>query len=159
MLLGVVLVVLGGVLAAILGGAGSIIGIGRAAQAGAALLSEEPEKFGGQGLVLTALAGTQGIYGFLIGIMVLQKIGLLTGNIKNVGPGADWQLFFACLSAGLLFLFSAMKQGTICAAGIQVLAKKPSEVGKSIILAALVETYAVLGLLIGVLLINGIPVG
>ncbi len=158
MLMGIVLVVLGAVLAVLLGGSGSIIGIQRAAQAGAALLSEEPEKFGGQGLVLSALPGTQGIYGFLVGIMVLQKIGLLTGAIKEVSNGADWQLFFACVSAGLLFLFSAIKQGTICAAGVQVLAKKPSEVGKSIILAALVETYAVLGLLISVLLINGIPV-
>jgi len=154
----IVLVILGGTLAVVLGGTGSVIGVGIAGRAASAVITEEPEKFG-KALVLTALSGTQGIYGFLVGIMVFQKIGILTGDLQTLSPGVGWQLGFACLAAAIVCFFSAIHQGKVCAAGMQVLAKRPSEVGKSIILAAMVETYAVLGLLVSVLLINGIKIG
>jgi V/A-type H+-transporting ATPase subunit K len=156
--LGIVLVIFGGALAVALGGAGSAIGVGKAGKAAAAIISEEPEKFG-KALVLEALPGTQGIYGFLVGILVFQKIGLLTGSIQPISVEIGWQLFFACLPTAILCLISAIHQGGVCVSGIQVLAKKPTEVGKAIILAAMVETYAVLGLLVSVLLINGIKIG
>jgi len=156
--LGIALVILGGAVAVALGGAGSAIGMGKAGRAAGAIISEEPEKFG-KALVLTALPGTQGIYGFLVGILVFQKVGLLTGNIQPISEAIGWQLFFACLPAAIVCLISAIHQGAVCVSGMQVLAKKPTEVGKAIILAAMVETYAVLGLLVSVLLINGINIG
>ncbi len=152
----VALVILGGALAVALGGIGSIVGVSKAGKAASALISEEPEKFG-KALVLEALPGTQGIYGFLVGILVFQKIGILTGKIQPFSLDVAWQFFFACLPAALTCLFSAIHQGKVAVSGIQVLARKSEEVGKAIILAAMVETYAVLGLLVSVLLINGIP--
>ena len=153
----IALVIFGGAISAILGGIGSIIGVSKAGKAASALISEEPEKFG-KVLILEALPGTQGIYGFLVAILTFQKIGLLTGNVKEISMGIAWQLFFACLAAAFCCLFSGILQGKVCVAGVQVLAKKPEEAGKAVILAAMVETYAVLGLLVSVLLINGIKI-
>jgi V/A-type H+-transporting ATPase subunit K len=123
---------------------------------GAGLVSEEPEKFG-RVLLLQALPGTQGIYGFLTAIMVLQKAGLLGGaEVKTLPLEAGIALFAASLAIALVGFFSAIYQGAVAAQGIQILARKPQEVGKAIIMAAMVETYAVLGLLISILSITSI---
>ncbi len=154
---GIILALLGGALAVILGGIGSILGIGMAGRGASAVISEEPEKFG-KALVLEALPGTQGIYGFLVAILTAQKIGLLTGNPKMIPLEIGWQIFLACLPCALLCLLSAFFQGKVVVAGLQALAKKEETGGKAIILAAMVETYAVLGLLVSVLILNGIAV-
>ena len=73
------LAVLGAALAVGLGGIGSAKGVGIAGEAAAGLIAEDPDKFG-QTLILQALPGTQGIYGFLVGIMVMLNCGFLGGN-------------------------------------------------------------------------------
>lgn len=158
MTLGIALAILGAALSAGLAGTGSSLGVGVAGQAAAGVISEEPEKFG-KTLLLQALPGTQGIYGFLGAIMALQKIGLLTGQIVELPTILGWQILFACLPVGLVGLTSGLYQGKVSAAGMGVTAKQPKAVGKAIILAAMVETYAVLGLLTTILLLNGIKVG
>jgi len=155
--IGIVLAVLGGILAVVFGGVGSIIGVGKAGKAACGVITEEPEKFG-KALVVQALPGTQGIYGFLVGIITFQKLGVLTGEIISVPVEIGWYFFFVCLAVALTCLVSGAYQGEVCASGMQVLAKKPSEIAKSIILAAMVETYAVLGLLVSILLINGVRI-
>ena len=60
-------------LAVILPGIGSAKGVGIVGEAVAGLTTEEPEKFG-KGLILQLLPGTQGLYGFVIGLMVLPKL-------------------------------------------------------------------------------------
>lgn len=157
MTLGLALAIFGAALAVGLAGIGSALGVGIAGQTGAGLLSEEPEKFG-KILLLQALPGTQGIYGFLGAIMVLQKVGLLGGEIPELSVALGWQIFFACLPIALAGLLSGILQGKVSAAGMNVVAKQPGESGKAIILSAMVETYAVLGLLATILLINGIKV-
>ena len=152
---GMTLAILGGVLSVVLGGFGSIIAVGRAGKAASAVITEEPEKFG-KALILEALPGTQGIYGFLVGIMLFQKVGILGGTPEELTIELGWYFFFVCLAAALTGFLSAIFQGKVCNSGMQVLAKKPAEVTKAIILAAMVETYAVLGLLISILLINGV---
>jgi len=158
MSLGIALAILGAALSAGLAGTGSSLGVGVAGQAAAGVISEEPEKFG-KTLLLQALPGTQGIYGFLGAIMALQKIGLLGGQIVELPTILGWQILFACLPVGLVGLTSGLYQGKVSAAGMGVVAKQPKAVGKAIILAAMVETYAVLGLLTTILLLNGIKVG
>lgn len=154
---GLALAILGAVLAAALAGTGSALGVSMAGQVGAGLISEEPEKFG-RVLLLQALPGTQGIYGFLGAIMALQKVGLLGGDLPTVSLAVGWQVFFACLPIAIIGLTSGILQGKVSAAGMGVVAKKPGESGKAIILSAMVETYAVLGLLTTILLINGIRI-
>ncbi len=158
MTIGLALAILGAALAVALAGIGSILGVSIAGQMGSGIISEDPEKFG-KVLLLQALPGTQGIYGFLGAIMALQKIGLLGGEIANITPQVGWQILFACLPIALAGLASGLFQGKVSAAGMGVVAKKPGESGKAIILSAMVETYAVLGLLATILLLNGIQLG
>ncbi len=156
--IGIALAIFGAALAAGLAGLGSSIGVGIAGQAAAGVISEEPEKFG-KALLLEALPGTQGIYGFLAAIMALQKVGLLGGEIPEISMEIGLQILFACLPIAIAGLSSGWFQGKVSAAGMGVTAKQPKASGKAIILAAMVETYAVLGLLTTILLLNGIKVG
>ena len=153
--MGLAFAIAGAILAVSLAGIGSILGTGTAGRAAAGLVSEDPDKFG-KVLLLQALPGTQGIYGFLGAIMAMQKIGLLGGEVLSLSVAAGWQIFFACLPIALTGLLSGLYQGRVSAAGVGIVAKKPGESGKGIIFAAVVETYAVLGLLATILLLNGI---
>lgn len=155
--MGIALAIIGAALAVGLAGTGSAIGMGIAGQAGSGVLSEDPEKFG-KVLLLDALPGTQGIYGFLGAVMALQAIGLLGGEVTEISTAVGLQILFACLPIAITGFSSGMFQGKVSAAGMGVLAKKPEEMGKAIILSAMVETYAVLGLLATILLLNGIKV-
>ena len=157
MSLGIVLAIAGVALAAGLAGIGSSIGVGIAGQAAAGVVSEEPEKFG-KTLLLEALPGTQGIYGFLAAIMALQKVGLLGGNIPAVSNEIGLQIALACLPVAVSCLVSGWLQGKVSVAGMGIVAKQPKASGKAIIFSAMVETYAVLGLLTTILLLNGIKV-
>lgn len=149
---GLALALAGGAVAVILGGIGSSVGVGLAGQAGAGVTTEQPEKFG-KVLILEALPGTQGIYGFLIGFLVLLFTGVLTGDPKAVTMAQGWQLFFACMPCGFACLFSGINQGKVSSAGMNMIAKDASQMGKAMVLSAMVETYAVLGFLVSALLV------
>ncbi|MFA7533758.1 MAG: V-type ATP synthase subunit K, partial [Tissierellaceae bacterium] len=60
---------LGIAVAVFLSGIGSAKGVGLVGEAASGLMIEEPEKFG-KSLVLQLLPGTQGLYGFVIGLML-----------------------------------------------------------------------------------------
>ena len=152
---GLVIALIGGAIAVFMAGTGSSIGIGYAGQAANGLLSEEPEKFGTM-LMLVALPGTQGIYGFLTGFLVIQKVGLMGGALVSISVLQGWQILGACLPIAISGLFSGIYQGKVCAAGVGVAAKQPGDVMKAVIYAALVETYAVLALVITIFLLNGV---
>lgn len=152
--LGLAIAISGGALAAILAGIGSAIGIGYTAQAANGVLSEDPEKFG-QLLILVALPGTQGFYGFLGAFLLMTKIGLLGGTVPAISLWQGLQLFFACLPIALAGLVSAIWQGKVCTAGIEMVAKKPQESAKAVIFGILVEIYAVLGLIVTILSLMG----
>ncbi len=145
--LGVTMAVLGAGLAVIMAGIGSIIGIGYPGRAAAGVLSEDPSKFGSL-FLLVVLPGTQGFYGFVAAFLII-------GNIANVTTSAQGlQLLFAALPIAFTGLFSGIHQGKVCAAGVNLVAKRPKELMKGVIFAAIVETYAVLGLLITFFLNN-----
>ncbi|MDI6848354.1 MAG: V-type ATP synthase subunit K [Candidatus Saccharicenans sp.] len=155
MTLGLTLAILGGALAVFLAGIGSAIGVGLAGQAASGVMSEDPSKFGSM-LLLSALPGTQGIYGFLSGFLVILKLGLIGGTALAPTVQQGLQIMFACFPVAFAGLVSGIHQGKVCAAGIYMVAKQPKEMTKPMVLAALVETYAVLGLLATVLILNGI---
>ena len=149
---GLALALAGAAVSVGLGGIGSSIGVGLAGQSGAGVATEQPEKFG-KLLVLEAMPGTQGIYGFLIGFLILLFTGILTGDPKAVTNAQGWQLFFACWPCGLACLFSGIHQGKVSAAGMNMVAKDDTQMGKAMVLSAMVETYAVLGFLVSALLV------
>lgn len=152
---GLVFGILGAAVAAFLAGCGSSIGVGLAGQASGGVMSEDPEKFGNL-LLLVALPGTQGVYGFLAAFLVIVKMGLLAGKIPPVTLHQGLAIFGACLPIAIAGFISGIHQGKVCAAGVMMVAKQPKDFMKPLIMAALVETYAVLGLLITILLLNGI---
>ncbi|MGI6249432.1 MAG: V-type ATP synthase subunit K [Acutalibacteraceae bacterium] len=153
--LGTALAVLGAALAALMGGIGSAKGVSLAGQAGAGVVAEDPGKFG-KVLILQALPGTQGIYGFLTAALLLAQIKIIGTGFEPVPLIQGAMYFFACLPVGVVGWISAILQGKAAVAGINLVAKRPDQSGKAITFAAMVETYAVLALLISVLSIFSI---
>ena len=155
--IGVILAISGAALAIIFGGIGSSLGVGMVGKAGAGLVAEDAKYFG-QSLLLQALPGSQAIYGFLAAILILQGIGLIGGNVKDVSFYQGLALLFASLPVSLTCLISAIFQGKVAASALSIVAKDPARGGQGIILASLVETFAILGLLISILMITGIKI-
>jgi len=141
--------VIGSIACVMLGGIGSARGIRIAGAQGAGVLSEKPELFG-KLLVLMALPGTQGFYGFIVGFMMWQGIGLTAGKIACT-PLCGWALMFVGICAGMVMWWSGVRQGEASAAAISLTGKHPEEGGRAILLPALVETYAVVALLAAIL--------
>jgi len=140
---------LGIALAVFLSGMGSALGVGSTGQAAAALLKEQPEKFV-NALILQLLPGTQGLYGFAIGMMIFIKIKPEMALQHGV------TLFLASLPVAIVGFFSAKHQGRVATAGMQILAKRPEENTKGIILAVMVETYAILAFVVSLMMVNGV---
>jgi len=149
--LGQILAIAGVALSVGLAGIGSAIGVGIAGESAAGVVSEDPDKFV-QTLILQALPGTQGIYGLLIGFLILLRTDFLAG-MADVSPEAGLMLLFGALPIGIVGLFSAIAQGKASAASIGIIAKRPEEQAKAIIFPAMVETYAVLALLASFLVV------
>ena len=144
------LAILGAALATILSGVGSAKGVGIVGEAASAMLIEDPSKFG-KSMVLQALPGSQGIYGFVTALMIVIKIGLFSGNVAELTIAEGMYLLAASLPIAIVGYFSAIKQGRVAAAGIALITKRPGELGKAITSAALVETYAIFALLVSLL--------
>jgi V/A-type H+-transporting ATPase subunit K len=146
---GFVMGALGVALAVGMSGIGSSKGVGIVGQSAAGLLSEQPEKFG-KALVLELLPGTQGLYGFVIGLLIFFQLSADTTLAQGL------YLLFASLPIAITGLWSGISQGKAAAAGIQILAKNPEHTTKGMVLAAMVETYALLGFVVSFLLVNGV---
>ena len=153
--LGIVYALLGAALAVFLAGAGSAIGVGIAGQAASGVVSEDPSKFA-KVLVIQLLPGTQGIYGLLVGFITLSKIGLLGGGVLDLTPQQGLLVLAACLPVGIVGLISGKAQGQTAAAAIGIVAKKPEQFGKAMLFPAMVETYAILALLVSILAVSAL---
>lgn len=152
--MGIVFALLGAALASLLAGIGSAIGVGKAGQAAAGVVTEDPSKFS-KVLIMQLLPGTQGIYGLLIAFITLSQIGIL-GTPVEISTAKGLLYFASCLPIAFVGLWSAISQGKAAAAGIMMVAKKPDQMSKGMIFAAMVETYAILALLVSFLAIFGI---
>lgn len=141
---GLATAVLGIAIAVLFSGIGSAMGLSIVGRAASGLVSEEPEKFG-KALILQLLPGTQGLYGFIIGLLVLFS---LDGNVTFA---KGLYLLFACLPVGFVGLGSAIAQGKTAAAAIGILAKNEAHNIKGIIYTVMVETYALLAFIISLL--------
>lgn len=155
--LGIVYALLGAAIAVLFAGAGSAIGVGIAGQAAAGVVTEDPSKFA-KVLIMQLLPGTQGIYGLLVGFITLSKIGLLGGGAADISVTTGLLILAACFPIGFVGLISAKYQGKTSAAAIGIIAKKPDQFGKAMLFPAMVETYAILALLISILSITAISV-
>ncbi len=152
--LGMAFAILGAALAASLAGWGSAKGVGIAGQAAAGVVSEEPGLFA-KVLILQLLPGTQGIYGLLVAFITLSRVGVLGGTpVDNTATGLMY--LAACLPMAFVGLGSGIHQGKTSAASIGIVAKREDQFGKAMLFPAMVETYAILALLISILAITNI---
>ena len=130
---GLALALLGAGLAAVLSGIGSAKGTGLAGEAGTGLLCEDPSKFG-KVMILQVIPGTQGLYGLVVWFFAIFRMGLLSGTLPQL----------------------TIAQGRVAAGSINILAKKPDDWSKGMVLCITVEFYAILSLLASMLMIINI---
>ena len=135
--------------------AGSAKGCGLAGEAGTGLLSEDPSYFG-KVLILQVIPGTQGLYGLVVWFFAVFRMGLLDGTAFDMTVQEGLRYFVACLPMALGGLFSAIAQGRVAAGSINLLAKKPDDWSKGMVLCITVEFYAILSLLASMLMIINI---
>ena len=148
---GMVLALLGASVAVILSGIGSSKGVGMTSEAAAGVVTEDPSKFG-KLLVLQLLPGTQGLYGLIVGVMVLSGIGILGGTpVTDTATGFAY--FVSCLPIGIGGYYSAAYQAKVAVSGCNLVAKKPQESSKAIVSASLVELYALLAFIVSFLMV------
>lgn len=149
--LGSLWVFMGAVFVIALGGLGSSIGIRISGSQAAGVLSEKPELFGKM-FVMMALPGTQGFYSFVCGIMLVVLSGVLDkGTVLSNAKGLA--LMTVGIGVGLVQWLSAVLQGQASAAAESLTGRQPGSSGQAILIPALVETYAVIALVSGILLI------
>lgn len=152
--LGMVLGLLGAVCAALFAGIGSAYGVGLAGRAAAGAVTDNPDLFS-KVLILQLLPGTQGIYGLLVAFVTLTRIGILGGS-GDLTIAQGLMYLVACLPIAVVGLISAIYQGRTSVASIQVVIKKPDQFGKAMLFPSMVETYAILALLISFLAVANI---
>ena len=148
---GKALALFGAALAAMIACIGSAKGTGMTGEAGAGLISEDPSK-SGKVLILQVIPGTQGLYGFVIFFLAFLKI--------SAAPAIDltsgMQIIAACLPIAIGGLLSAVCQGKVAAASINILAKKPDDWSKGMIMCIVVEFYAILCMLASFLMLTNV---
>ena len=158
MSMGFAFAIIGAALAAGLAGSGSAWGVGVAGQAAAGLVAENQSQFA-KCLIFQLLPGTQGIYGLLVAFITLSKIGLLSGApALDLSFGTGLAILGACLPIAIAGLISGGHQGKTSAASIGLIAKSPEQFGRAMLFPAMVETYAILSLLVSILSISNISV-
>ncbi len=117
------LAILGAACAVTLAGFGSAKGVGMVGAAASGVISEDSSKFS-QTLILQALPATQGVYGLLIGFLIVMKTGLLNGAMATISTTAGLQFLCAGLIMGGAGWMSAIHQARVCVGGINCIAKK-----------------------------------
>ena len=127
-------------------GIGSCLGLYKTSTAAAGVLGEDPKKFG-KVMVLVLLPATQGIYGFIIGIIASSAVTQIT----TIAQG--FLMVGAVLPMAISGLFSALYQGKAAANCIYAVGKQESLSGKLIVYPGMIEFYAILGLIISIMLV------
>ena len=150
---------LGAALAVLIAGIGSAIGVGRSGQAASALLSKQPDKFS-NAMILQLMPATQGLYGFVVGFMVLVRLGAL-GTMTPIDAATGWIMFAYCLPIALVGLGSAIMQGNVVIGCIGLIGKQDKQFGHAMVMIVLVEIFAIFAFIIsflGVMLLKINPV-
>ncbi len=155
MTIGQILALVGAAMAVILAGMGSSRGVGHSGQVAAGVSTENPE-VNSKLLVLQLLPATQGIYGFLVAVIVLINTNVLGGVMKAVTLEQGLAILAGCLPIAIVGYYSAIKQGEVAAASMIMTGQRPEMSGKGITMTVMVETYAVLALLVSFLVVNSI---
>ena len=128
-----------------LGAIGSMIGCLRGGMAACGAMLEAERGFG-RFVGVAAMPSSQTIYGIVV-TMALPKITAATS------PG----IFGLGVLCGLALMFSALAQGSACAASINAFKSKPEVFGISLAPAALIEGFAVFAFVFALVLSGSLP--
>ncbi len=150
--IGHILAFAGAALSVILAGLGSVKGVADAGAAAAGVIAEDPGKFG-QVLPLQILPSTQGLYGLITAFLILLKVGMFEGELVNLTLNQGFLFLAASLPISIIGFVSAIYQGKLAAASIGIVAKRPKEFAKGMVLTAMVETFAVFAVLASLLMV------
>ena len=120
-------------------GIASAFGVTITGNAAVGAMKKNPDAFGNY-MILSAIPGTQGLYGFL-GYFLLK--GFLVPEITMFQATA---IFSAGLALGVVNLFAALRQAQVCANGIAAIGSGHDVFGKTLILAVFPELYAIVAL-------------
>ncbi len=118
-----------------LSGVASCIGTSIAGQTSVGAMKKNSGAFGSY-MILSAIPGSQGLYGFVCYFIIK---GFLTESMTLLQGAA----IFGVLT-GLVCLFSSYYQAKVCANGIAAIGNGHDVMGKTLILAAFPELYAIL---------------
>jgi V/A-type H+-transporting ATPase subunit K len=133
-----ILAYLGVVLMVGVSGLASAVATARCGMASVGALKKNGGAFGSY-MILSALPGSQGLYGFVGYFMVSGLISAEMSMLTAVG------IFGAGLLMAIVCLSSALFQAKVCANGIVAIGNGNDVMGKTLILAAFPELYAILG--------------
>ena len=122
-----------------LSGIGSAMGVSIGGKATLGALKKNEEAFGSY-MLLSALPGTQGLYGFAGFFIINGKLAELGADITVLQGG---MVFAAGLALGLVGLMSGIKQGEVSANGIEGIGSGYDVFGKTMVLAVFPELYAI----------------
>jgi V/A-type H+/Na+-transporting ATPase subunit K len=147
----VILAYTGLALMLVLSGIGSSIGVSMGGNATVGALKKNPDAFGSY-MLLSALPGTQGLYGFA-GFFVINSSGIITGEMSMLQGIA---ILAAGISLGFVGLFSAIKQGSVTSNGIAAIGSGNDVFGNTMILAVFPELYAIIAFAATFLISNSI---
>ena len=150
--LGLAIAVVGAVLAALLAGIGSARGVGMVGEAAAGLVSEDPSA-STKCLILQVLPGTQGLYGLVAWFFATFFMGMFSGELMQLSVAKGLTVFACCLPIALGGWLSAIFQGRVAAASVNIVAKHPDHFIKGVIFCGIVEFYAILSLLATIMLL------
>ncbi|MDX9723750.1 MAG: hypothetical protein RBU37_23580 [Myxococcota bacterium] len=134
-----------------LGLSGSAIGLAVAGSAVAGMRAERRNN----GLAVSVLPGTQGLYSFAVGFLCIQALKpVFSGEITGADAERTFLIVFASgVITGISCLFSGWFQGKVCAAGIKSINQDRMGMGQAILLAVFPEFYAILGFAFSALLL------
>ena len=135
---------------------GSAKGVGYVGEIGSGVLAEQPERFS-QVLILQIIPGTQGLYGLVVWFFALMQLGFFSGELVTLSIGQGLIFFGACLPMAIGGYLSAIAQGKCAGASVSMIAKRSDQLSKGILMAIMVEFYAILCLLASFLMLNSLP--
>ncbi len=154
--MGVILVFVGALICALLGFLGSAIGMRGIGKAATGVISERPE-LAGKMIVLQALLGSQGIYGLVGAFLLLNFSGILGATeLPSIDTMTGILFLIAGLPIGISGLFTAMFQGAVASSAVLMVSKNESSLGSGIILVAMIETWAIFGILLSFIFLTSI---
>ena len=138
--------------------AGSAKGTGLAGESGIGLLGEDPSYFG-KVMILQVIPGTQGLYGLVVWFFALLQMGVFGGDPTTMTVADGLRVVAACLPMAIGGCISAPAQGRAAARAINLMARRPDDWAKGIVMCITVEFYAILSLLASFLMLLNLHIG